>query len=148
MDNLLLPETFHTALAIILVCYGCIVLASIVDTIDAIITVRAIGRPVESAKLRHALGKTCKYILYLTPFVMIDMVLVLMTWAGLPVVTAVVTLLIVGIELRSMAEHARCRKDKVAKVPSSLRDLIEFVGEDELRSTLIEMGKRKIIGLP
>lgn len=144
MKELLLNEAMRMAVAIMLIYYATILVACVADTIDAIKTARSIGRPVESAKLRNALAKVCKYMLYLTPFVMLDIVIILMTWTKLPYISGVITLSIIVIEIKSMTEHARCRKDKVAKVPSSLHDLIEFFGEDALKDIILDIGKRKL----
>lgn len=147
MKELLLNEAMRVAVAIMLIYYATILVACIVDTIDAIKTARVISRPIESAKLRNALGKVCKYMLYLTPFVMLDIVIMLMAWSTLPYISGVITLGIIVIEIKSMTEHARCRKDKVAKVPSSLHDLIEFFGEDVLKDLILDIGKRKLNSL-
>lgn len=137
-------ETIRVVIEIILVFYGLVALATAVDTIDAIVTARHIGRPVESAKLRHALGKLCKYMLFLTPFAAADYIIVAIGLAAVPYVSAVMTLAMMGIEAWSMREHAKCRRDKVAKIPHVLKDLAEFVGEDTLREVLTNIAKNKL----
>lgn len=46
-----------------------------------------------------------------------------------------------------MKEHIKCRKDKTAKIPQMLQEIVEFVGEDEMKTALPDLVKHRLSGL-
>lgn len=133
----------HTFVAVGVLAFLLVMVANVADCIDAMITSRVAGQPIESAKLRHALWKLAKeWILLLVVFA-ID-ALMAVCWTKLPFLTVITAIAMIAVEALSMVEHARLRKDKLTKLPHHLKDIIEYFGEDELRDLFKQMAKRKL----
>ena len=64
--------------------------------------------------------------------------------AFLAVITVVCAIAMIAVEVLSMVEHARLRKDKITKLPSQLKDLVEYLGEDDVKEMLRQFAKRKL----
>lgn len=117
--------------------------ANVVDCVDAIWTSRVAGQSIESAKLRHALWKLAKeYVLLLGVF-MLD-VLAATCWTKMPFATVMCGIVMVLIDVLSLFEHARLRKDKITKLPSHLKDLVDYFGEDEVKELIKLIARKKL----
>ena len=134
-------QTFFLLAFILFVIVG---VANIVDCIDAIITGRELGQELESARLRNALYKLSKYWLGLMLALLIDIVGVMAIYK-LPYLMMVATVAMLFIEGRSMIEHARRRKDKTAKIPEVIRDIVDYIGDDKTKEIIIDIVKRKVL---
>lgn len=127
-----------------LVAFAMVGVSNIVDCIDAIYTARTAGIPVQSAKLRHAMWKFAKYWAVLFAVLAMDVLLAL-CGMKLPFVTVFIAVCMIAVEILSMFEHAKLRKDKIAKLPGSLKELIDYFGEEELKDLAMEWFKRKMM---
>ena len=134
-------QTFFLLAFILFVIVG---VANIVDCIDAIITGRELGQELESARLRNALYKLSKYWLGLMLALLIDIVGVMAIYK-LPYLMMLATVAMLFIEGRSMIEHARRRKDKTAKIPEVIRDIVDYIGDDKTKEIIIDIVKRKVL---
>ena len=146
MSNLLIGLFPHLHVFFIVACimFVVVAMANIVDCIDAILTSRELGQPMESARLRHALYKLTKYWLGLLLALLIDIVGVMAIYK-LPYLMMLATAAMLFIEARSMIEHAKRRKDKTAKIPGVLREIAEYIGDDKTKEIIIDIVKRKMI---
>lgn len=124
--------------------YLMVTVANIVDMVDAIVTSHQLGQKLQSAKLRHALTKLGKYWLVLALPVCFDSVCAVLDVYRPAYGTGIITASILLIEGWSMKEHMKCRRDKTAKIPQMLQEIAEFVGEDEIKTALMDMLKRKV----
>lgn len=129
--------------AVALIAFLAVMVANVADCVDAMMTARAAGKPIESAKLRHALWKLCKEWVLLIVVFLIDL-LMAFCWTTLPFITVVCAIAMIAVEVLSMVEHARLRKDKITKLPSQLKDLVEYLGEDDVKEMLRQFAKRKL----
>lgn len=134
----------HVFFVVAFVLFVIVAAANIVDCIDAVITSRELGQPMESARLRHALYKLTKYWLGLMLALLIDIVGVMAVYK-LPYLMMIATAAMLFIEGRSMMEHAKRRKDKTAKIPGVLREIADYVGDDKTKEIIIDIVKRKMI---
>ena len=91
----------------------------------------------------HALWKLCKEWVLLIVVFLIDL-LMAFCWTTLPFITVVCAIAMIAVEVLSMVEHARLRKDKITKLPSQLKDLVEYLGEDDVKEMLRQFAKRKL----
>lgn len=131
-------------IVVAVIAFAMVGVSNIVDCCDAIYTARVAGISVQSAKLRHAMWKLAKYWAVMFAVLTLD---TLMALCGmkLPFVTVGIAVCMILIEVVSMFEHARLRKDKIAKLPGSLKELVDFFGEDELKELASEWLRRKLI---
>lgn len=123
--------------------FACVGMANVADCFDAIHTARSCGVELQSAKLRHALWKLAKEWALLFCVLMLD-VLAALVGTALPYVLLIAAAVMVGVEVLSMIEHARLRRDKITKLPASLRELVDYFGEDELKELLLNMARKKL----
>lgn len=133
----------HIFLTVALLAFLLVLVANIADCIDAMITSRVAGQTIESAKLRHALWKLAKEWILLLTVLAID-ALMAACWTKLPFLTVATAIAMIAVEALSMVEHARLRKDKLTKLPHHLKDIIDYLGEDELRDMLKHFARKKL----
>ena len=89
--------------AVALIAFLAVMVANVADCVDAMMTARAAGKPIESAKLRHALWKLCKEWVLLIVVFLIDL-LMAFCWTTLPFITVVCAIALFA------AFHGRARK--------------------------------------
>ena len=133
----------HTFVAVSVLAFILVMIANVADCIDAMFTSRRVGRPIESAKLRHALWKLAKEWILLLAVLAIDS-LMAACWTKLPYLTVITAIAMIAVEVLSMVEHARLRRDKLTKLPTHLKDIIEYFGEDDLRELFREFTRKKL----
>lgn len=133
----------HVFITVTLIAFIAVMIANIADCIDAMITARTAGQPIESAKLRHALWKLAKEWSLLIVVFMID-VLMATCWTTLPFITVACAITMIAVEVLSMIEHAQLRKDKITKLPSHIKDLVDLFGEDELKDLMKQLARKKL----
>lgn len=56
-----------------------------------------------------------------------------------------ICLAIIVIEGKSVLEHAKRRKCRTAKIPETIRDMAEWIGEDALKHSIQELAKKRVI---
>lgn len=134
----------QTFMTIAFILFVVVLAANLIDCIDAIITSRELGQPLESARLRNALYKLTKYWLGLLLALLIDIVGVMAIYK-LPYLMMLATVAMLFIEGRSMIEHARRRKDKTAKIPEVIRDIVDYIGDDKTKEIIIDIVKRRVL---
>lgn len=144
MIELELIERLTSLLHVSMVIYGAVAAANIADMVDAIVTARTLDRPMESAKLRHALWKLSKYWLCMSLPLLFDAVCTVLDVYRLPYALGLIALVILLIEFWSMSEHAKCRRDRTAKIPEVLRDIASYIGDDELKKLMADFARRKL----
>lgn len=104
---------------------GIIVLAAVViDLIDALYTARRIGEFIRSRILRKTVAKLGEYWRVLATGALADAICVAADFYRLPYTAILIALGLVGIELKSLLEHARKRKSALADLPGHIRDTL------------------------
>lgn len=104
---------------------GIIVLAAVViDLIDALYTARRIGEDIRSRILRKTVAKLGEYWRVLATGALADTICVAADFYRLPYTAILIALGLVGIELKSLLEHARKRKSALADLPGHIRDTL------------------------
>lgn len=119
--------------------------AVLLDLGFAVSTAKQLGEKVRSHKLRRTIIKIllywgCQLMAFILGFSG-----VFISWYNLPYLTIVVSIGVYYTEYRSMREHAKRRKDGVAKLPENIQDLVDFVGGvDEARDALKGIAMRRV----
>ena len=103
-----------------------------------------LGEKIRSRKLRKGLEKLSFYWGAQIAASLVGTIGLLFTWYNLPYMTIFVTLAVAWTEGKSYREHFIRRKDGVAKIPETLQEMIDFFGEDELKTTLRAIARRKL----
>lgn len=103
------------------------VLAVLLDFWSGTNTARALGQKLYSNGFRRSFAKLGDYWRVAVMFLLIDIIGALFAWYNLPFATILVTLAVIGIEVRSVWENARAKKSQAAKLPDTIRDIIKCV---------------------
>ncbi len=140
-DNFSRHLIFHYAVVFILALIPPVLVA--LDTYFATSTARMLGEKIRSRKLRKGLEKLSFYWGAQIAASLVGTIGLLFTWYNLPYMTIFVTLAVAWTEGKSYREHFIRRKDGVAKIPETLQEMIDFFGEDELKTTLRAIARRK-----
>ncbi len=134
---------FHLFGLIFLCVLAATLLAILLDFRDGVATAKRCRQPIHSHKIRITVIKISEYWQFIFLALLADCIGAFMPFYGLPYVTILFGLAVIFIECKSMLEHAQRRKSGVAKLPSAVAEIVEFVGgTDELRSLIAEMARR------
>ena len=64
-------------------------------------------------------------------------------WYDWPYISIIIALAIGLIEGKSMLEHAKRRKCNAAKIPETIHEIVDWVGEDEAKKVLTALFNKK-----
>lgn len=128
-------------LGTLLIVLAAVVLANIVDFVSAIMTARQLGISVQSAKMRHALDKLVKYFLLVGVAFAADAIIATLELTHIAYCTIISGLIVCAVEIKSVFEHNVRRRDKVAKIPESMHELIAWIGEEKAKAVLMQIVK-------
>ncbi|MCC8177034.1 MAG: phage holin family protein, partial [Bacteroidales bacterium] len=100
-----------------------VTIAIFVDLWDGVYTARKTGQKIHSHKLRVTGEKIGEYFRFIFIMFLIDLVGVPFSWWPLPFLTMVISVGLIGVEVKSMFEHATERKSKALQA----KDVIAMV---------------------
>lgn len=132
IENIFSAHTATMALAAV----GCVTAACAIDLASALITARQLGEKVRSARLRHTIEKLTRYLLPLSLMALLDLLLGMTGLTDTPWCMLAVALAEVGVETRSVMEHAQRRRDKTAKLPEELSSLAAWLGNERMETLI------------
>lgn len=131
MYNLINTGDFHglgeymlIRVAITLVCWFFMIVATLVDFWSGVTTAKALHQPLMSHGFRRTIAKICGYWQLLISALMFDFLGAFFSFYYLPFMTIVATLAIIVIEARSVVENSRRRKLSAAEMPSVMQDIM------------------------
>ena len=110
----------------------CLVLCAVlIDLWDGVHTAKVLHRTIRSHKLRITMNKLGEYWRVMLMGFIVDLVGVLFPWYNLPFASVLFCVGIVGIELKSVYEHAKERKSKAAELPTIIKQIVECASEHD-----------------
>lgn len=131
-----LPDKLAYHSLILAVCLFLALAFSFIDLIDAIRTAQQVGEKVRSHKIRKTFGKTFYYWAFIACGALIDLLFDLNDFWQLPYITIAITIFVGFIEMHSLMEHARKRKDNSAKIEKVLEKIVEVSSKKEAQDLL------------
>ncbi|TFU92325.1 hypothetical protein E4T81_12100 [Barnesiella sp. WM24] len=117
----------------------------IIDFISGIYTAKKLGEPLRSRKLRMTVEKISWYWLIQLLGFILGLMGTIFTWYEWPYVSMVIAVAIIVIEGKSVFEHSRRRKCRTAKIPETIRDIAEWIGDDALKDSIHELAKKRVL---
>lgn len=130
-------------ITVILVMWFLQVLAVMLDFWAGTNTARALGQKLYSNGFRRSFVKLGDYWRVTLMFLLIDAIGSLFAWYNLPFATMLITLAVIGIEVRSVWENAKAKKSQAAKLPDTIRDIIKCVTVKDAEELLKRIEKLK-----
>ena len=103
-----------------------VLVATIIDMTDALITARRLMQPIRSHSLRKTVAKVTEYWRVLLAGFLADSVCCFTEYYDQPYATIVIALGLVVIEIKSLMEHARERKSALKELPEALGDALRI----------------------
>lgn len=110
--------------------------AIMVDLWDGVYTAKITKVRVHSHKLRVTVAKMSEYWRFCVIGFLIDCIGMIFTWYGLPYLAVVFGVGLVGVEIKSMFEHAKKRKSNTAELPLILSSIQEAATEKDAKAVL------------
>lgn len=117
----------------------------VIDFISGIYTAKKLGEPLRSRKFRMTVEKISWYWLIQLLGFLLGLMGTVFDWYEWPYISMGIALAIILIEGRSVIEHSKRRKCRTAKIPETIRDMAEWIGEDALKHSIQELAKKKVI---
>lgn len=108
-----------------------VILAVFIDLWDGVYTARKLGQRVHSHKLRVTIRKIGEYWRFILMGFVADTIGILFPQYQWPYLSIIICLSIIGIEGKSVMEHAKKRKSKVADIPDMVQEMIDCANKKE-----------------
>ncbi len=116
----------------------------LIDFVSGLYTAKKLGEPLRSRKLRMTIEKISWYwIIQLLGFIL-GLLGTVFSWYEWPYISMCVCVGIIIIEGKSVFEHSKRRKCRTAKIPETIRDMAEWIGEDALKHSIQELARKKV----
>lgn len=119
-----LGEYVLIRVAITLVCWSFMIVATLVDFWSGITTAKALHQPLMSHGFRRTIAKIGSYWQVLIFALMFDILGAFLSFYYLPFMTIVGTLSIIIIEARSVVENSRRRKLSASEMPNVMQEIV------------------------
>lgn len=130
---------------IVALCIAITGIFSIADTASGVYTAKKTGEKLRSHRLRKMFEKMMVYWFFQMLVGVVGLILTLFPFYNLPYLSIVFAIMICVAEGKSMWEHARRRRDGVAKLPEAVHELVELAGgEEELKHALLDLVKKRL----
>ena len=126
----------HQHMGVSLALWILVILAVLIDLWDGVYTARQLGQRVHSHKLRVTIRKIGEYWRFILMGFVADTVGILFPFWAWPYLSIAICLAIIGIEGKSVMEHAKKRKSHLADVPGMLKDIIDCATEHDAMDVL------------
>jgi hypothetical protein len=140
---LISPQIIHNICMQLLLSVGLwflVICAILVDLWDRVYTQKKIGKPVFSDKIRDTVDKFTEYWRFLLiAFVIDSVIFVICTLLGhmpIPVLSALFSVGLVGVELKSLFEHAKERKSSVVEMQELIRVVISAASDRDAKKAI------------
>lgn len=140
MDIPILTETtvqhFMTHLAVSVALWLLVIAAIMLDLWDGVYTAKATHQRIHSHKLRATIGKVSEYWRLMLVGFIIDTIGVLFPVYALPFLSIVFCIGLIGVEAKSMLEHAKRRKSKALEAKEIISMVVACASEGDAHSVL------------
>lgn len=113
-----------------------VMLAILFDLYDGVRTARVTGQRIRSHKLRITIAKTLEYWIFIIMAFLIDCIGSLFDVYSLPFCAVIVAACLVGIEIKSIHEHACRRRSNTASLPEMIRRIVDATNEKDAREII------------
>lgn len=145
-----IPATYDVAhlfwhLAIIFYLILLTGLFSLADMFSGVYTAKKTGERLRSHRYRKTIEKITWYWFFQILVAAVGLVGTLFPWYNLPYLSIAAALCICVIEGKSIWEHVKRRKDRLAKLPEILNEFIDLIGDaDEVKESIKIVAKKKL----
>ena len=113
-----------------------VIIAVLIDLWDGVVTARQLGKKIHSHKLRLTINKMGEYWRIMLLGFVFDFIGVIFPWYGYPYLSIVICVGIMCIEIKSVWEHAKKRKSRVADIPDIIEDVIKATNKPEAEKAI------------
>lgn len=117
----------------------------LIDFISGVYTAKKLGEPLRSRKLRMTVEKISWYWLIQLLGFILGLLGTVFSWYEWPYISMCICVAIIVIEGKSVIEHSKRRKCRTAKIPETIRDMAEWIGEDALKHSIQELARKKVV---
>lgn len=130
-DYCALGEYVVIRVAITMVCWLFMVLATLIDFWSGVTTAKALKEPLMSHGFRRTITKISDYWRVLLFAMIFDILGAFLSFYYLPFLSMLCTMAIVIIEARSVVENSNRRRSHAAEVPSVVAEIVRAVTDEE-----------------
>lgn len=108
-----------------------VIFAVLIDLWDAIYTARQLKKKIHSHKLRMTINKMGEYWRIMLLGFVFDLIGVIFPFYAYPYLSILICVGIVLIEIKSVWEHAKKRKSKVAELPIMVQKIVDCDSKED-----------------
>lgn len=131
MESILSLDKIFLFLGVFLAVSLLVIIAIMLDLWDGVYTAKKTNQRVHSHKLRVTIAKMSEYWRFLLIGFLVDCLGVLFTFYFLPFAALLFGVGLIVVEIKSMFEHAKRRKNHMKELPEIINDIIEAVDKKD-----------------
>lgn len=131
MEAIISLDKIYLFVGVFLVVSILVITAIMLDLWDGVHTARKTATKVHSHKLRVTIDKVSEYWRFILIGFLVDCLGILFTSYAMPFVVMIFGAGLIGVEVKSMFEHAHRRKSHVAELPDVIKDIIACAHEHD-----------------
>lgn len=113
-----------------------VLISCFIDLWDAVATAKVLGERIRSHKVRKTIEKFAEYWRPQVMCLLTDIILFPMSWYEFPWFSIGLSVVEIGIEMRSVYEHQKRRKSKAAEIPLLVSQIISATNDKDAKSVL------------
>lgn len=136
-DTLLYHGELHCSISVVL--WLLVLFAILLDLWDGVYTARQLRQRVHSHKLRVTVKKVSEYWRFMLIAFVIDTVGILFPIYALPYISILFCIGLVGVEAKSMLEHAKKRKSKAIEMEEIIKMVIDSATKPDAKETILRI---------
>ena len=125
IPELIDPQKVKLFMAVLLGVSIFVVVAIMLDLWDGVYTARTTGKRVHSHKLRVTIAKMSEYWRFILMGFLIDCIGILFSFYIVPFVAILFGVGLIGVEIKSIFEHARRRKGHTSELPQIMQSIVD-----------------------
>ena len=145
IDWVAVAEQISTHFLLIGVMWFLVLIAILLDLWDRVYTNHKLNKPIISHKGRVTIAKISEYWRALAVGLLLDTLIIIGAIGFhrecLPYATAISSLVLIGIEAKSMWEHAKERKSGLTEVKDLLKMIVECATEHDAKEAIKRVGE-------
>ena len=131
LEHTLAIDRISMLVVVTIISWMVVIIAVLVDLWDGLYTARKLGEKLRSHKFRHTIHKLGEYWRVMLIGLLFDTLCLCLPWYNFPYLTILAAVGLLIIEVGSMREHIKKRKNSLSELPTIIANIISCADEKD-----------------